>query len=531
MPVPFISTLLSALTSLPLIPLAFVSLSLYTAHGALHRLYLSPMAKFPGPRFAALTFWNEFFYDVVCAGRYTWKIAEYHGRYGPIVRINPYEIHINDPDFYDELYVGASKGKSDKWFWSMRMFGQYDHSSFDTLDHDIHRIRREPWNPFFSKAAVARLQPLLIQNCVDKLCDRLAEHRAAGKMVVMVHAYACLAADVISGYSFPEGYGLLDGSEFRSEQYEAWVATSKMSHVLKQFGWLFPVLDAMPLWLLKWISPESYLVVREHEALLKQCIEVAERRKAVGDGKEKEGKEETAGRPSMIEAFMDSNLPEADKTPERIRGEMVDAMQAGTITSTHALKTATYHILANPPVFSRLMMMLETEIPDPNHPPNLRELEQMDYLLAIFYETLRLFHGVSQRLQRIFPDRCLQYKEWTIPPGTPVSMTSVHVHDNPTIFPEPYEFKPDRWLPLHTNGVRLQKYLVAFGRGSRSCVGMELGKAEILTTLANVFRRFGREMRLVDCVRERDVDIVRDAFNPLASEGCNGLIVAFDKKF
>lgn len=84
MPIPFTSTLLSALTSLPLIPLAFVSLSLYTAHGALHRLYLSPIAKFPGPRFAALTFWNEFFYDVVCAGRYTWKIAEYHGRYGEL---------------------------------------------------------------------------------------------------------------------------------------------------------------------------------------------------------------------------------------------------------------------------------------------------------------------------------------------------------------------------------------------------------------------------------------------------------------
>lgn len=41
---------------------------------------------------------------------------------GPVVRINPYEVHINgmeDPDFYEELYVYGSKRKSNKWFWSV----------------------------------------------------------------------------------------------------------------------------------------------------------------------------------------------------------------------------------------------------------------------------------------------------------------------------------------------------------------------------------------------------------------------------
>lgn len=40
---------------------------------------------------------------------------------GPIIRINPYEIHIDDPWFWDELYVSGSKGKSDKWRWSVRI--------------------------------------------------------------------------------------------------------------------------------------------------------------------------------------------------------------------------------------------------------------------------------------------------------------------------------------------------------------------------------------------------------------------------
>ena len=74
--------------------------------------------------------------------------------------------------------------------------------------------------------------------------------------------------------------------------------------------------------------------------------------------------------------------------------------------------------------------MLERGILDPDNPPNLRKLDQIDYLIGTFNNTLKLAHGVSQRLQRISPNRCLQYKNWTIPSGTPMSMTSVQVHDS-----------------------------------------------------------------------------------------------------
>lgn len=55
---------------------------LYMIYGAIYRLYLCPIAKFPGPRFAALTFWNEFYYDVWLGGKYTWKLLDYHEQYG-----------------------------------------------------------------------------------------------------------------------------------------------------------------------------------------------------------------------------------------------------------------------------------------------------------------------------------------------------------------------------------------------------------------------------------------------------------------
>lgn len=39
---------------------------------------------------------------------------------GPIVRINPHELHINDPEYIDTLYSGPSKIR-DKYRWMARM--------------------------------------------------------------------------------------------------------------------------------------------------------------------------------------------------------------------------------------------------------------------------------------------------------------------------------------------------------------------------------------------------------------------------
>ena len=56
--------------------------ALYLACLAIYRLYLSPIAKFPGPRLAALSLWYEFYHDVVRGGQYCFKINELHDQYG-----------------------------------------------------------------------------------------------------------------------------------------------------------------------------------------------------------------------------------------------------------------------------------------------------------------------------------------------------------------------------------------------------------------------------------------------------------------
>ena len=65
----------------------------------------------------------------------------------------------------------------------------------------------------------------------------------------------------------------------------------------------------------------------------------------------------------------------------------------------------------------------------------------------------------------------------------PVSMTSAHIHNDPTLFPEPRRFRPERWIEQPEK----KWYLLAFSKGSRQCLGMNSAYAEIYLGLAAVF--------------------------------------------
>ena len=47
-----------------------------------YRLFLSPLASFPGPKLGAATLWYEYYYDIVQEGQWTFKIQDLHKQYG-----------------------------------------------------------------------------------------------------------------------------------------------------------------------------------------------------------------------------------------------------------------------------------------------------------------------------------------------------------------------------------------------------------------------------------------------------------------
>lgn len=180
----------------------------YFASLIFYRLFLHPLAKFPGPKLAAVTRWYEGYFDVVLNGQYTFKIAELHRRYGPIVRISPYELHIDDPAYYEKLY--RQDGKWNKYDWSYDAFGS-PNTAVCTVDHDTHRRRRAPLGPFFSKASVAARQGM-IQGFADKLCGRLLQ--VEGATVNMTAAIGAYTRDVAMQFVLAKDVRNLEQEDF-----------------------------------------------------------------------------------------------------------------------------------------------------------------------------------------------------------------------------------------------------------------------------------------------------------------------------
>ena len=66
--------------ALPVITWSLGLLYLIALYG--YRLYLHPLAKFPGPKLAALSRWYEIYYEIICRGQFTFHIQDLHKKYG-----------------------------------------------------------------------------------------------------------------------------------------------------------------------------------------------------------------------------------------------------------------------------------------------------------------------------------------------------------------------------------------------------------------------------------------------------------------
>ncbi|PYI21619.1 hypothetical protein BO99DRAFT_430718 [Aspergillus violaceofuscus CBS 115571] len=125
----------------------------YVVCVGIYRLYFSPNAKFPGPKLAALTGLYEAYFDLIPkgGGQFPFEIKRMHAKYGPIVRIDPEEMHIDDPEFYETLYPTSKP--YDQLQRLENRFG-IPGATFSTARHDVHKIRRAAISPFFAKAKV-----------------------------------------------------------------------------------------------------------------------------------------------------------------------------------------------------------------------------------------------------------------------------------------------------------------------------------------------------------------------------------------
>lgn len=273
---------------------ALVAVTVYTAYGVVYRLYLSPIAKFPGPKLAALTSWQVAFknpklfehsakpatgmnittmyiptkanskfpisqeHQPKPTSQSTMMLAVMHEKYGPIMRINPVQLHIATPEFYDTLY--SSTLKNNKCGYTYAAFSGLPGGMFQTLDHNLHRARRAGVSQYFSVKNVRRLQPV-VEAKMEIFLQRLREMAVTGKvrrLVPMTSAFSSgelseyfyeshlTGIDVIATYCFGQSLNRLQHPTFDEEGSDESHDFAKMTRFLMHFPWLFKVTNAIP---------------------------------------------------------------------------------------------------------------------------------------------------------------------------------------------------------------------------------------------------------------------------------------------
>ncbi|KAF7561089.1 hypothetical protein G7046_g3049 [Stylonectria norvegica] len=448
---------------------------LYWLGLVIYRLYLSPLAKFPGPKLAALTSWYCAYHDIIRGGQYIWVVEEMHRKYGPIVRIRPDVLHVNDPSFIDKLYTQSPHLRRERAQTVLNFF--HEHMSvLPTRDHDLHRRRRAVISRFFSQQNVRRLTPLINDTLTD-LLQRMEGWAQIGKPVIINQAFRAAAKDVIQSYALGEGRKCLDMDDCNAPFFET-LAANRFAHIGSHFHWVTEILAKLPPALITAMSPHILAFIHFVEGLGVQIEQI------------RNTKDDPEGR-TIFHEILRSDIPEGEKATPRLVDEAMVLAIAGADTTASTLVALTYHVLSDQSIFLRLRKELESAMPDPSQPPDPAKLDKLPFLNALIEEALRLYPSATHRQDRVAPDEDLvfQYpdgRELTIRAGTMVGMTAPIVNRHPAWYSDPETFYPDRYLE---NSKLFRRHLT-FSKGARQCLGMNLAYQELQTFTAGIFRKY-----------------------------------------
>lgn len=250
--------------------------------------------------------------------------------------------------------------------------------------------------------------------------------------------------------------------------------------ISKHFHAYFRLTRVLPAWIAKRSVSPGVRKMRELAIMVKEAIE-----EVISSNQDK-----PSPKHSIISSLLSSpTLPPAEKLSPRIHSEATMLILAGTESTAKVLTVTTYHLLANPLILSRLRAELSGL---GNIPSTATSLLRLPYLSACINEGNRLSFGLTGRNARISPSSSLQYKNYIIPAGTPISTSTLCIHSNEHIFPDPWSFDPERWLG--DEGKMRQRYQYGFGKGARRCLGMELANTEVGLTVARVVMGFELEL-------------------------------------
>ncbi|KLO07927.1 cytochrome P450 [Schizopora paradoxa] len=166
---------------------------------------------------------------------------------------------------------------------------------------------------------------------------------------------------------------------------------------------------------------------------------------------------------------------------------------AGGDTTSTATMNLILAVLKHPETMRRAQEEIDRVV-GTDRLPTFEDRDNLPYINAMCTEVLRWEIIGPFALPRCTAQED-EYRGYRIPAGTLV-LPNGHCN-NPDIYPDPSEFKPERWLPGGTNFKSIRPIDYAFGYGRRICPGRYWAEHLLFITAASLFATFNVE-RVVD---------------------------------
>ncbi|KAL0066041.1 hypothetical protein AAF712_006869 [Marasmius tenuissimus] len=424
--------------------------------------------RFPGPSLARWTTLYKEYYETLYSD-WVGELEKLHRQYGPIVRVGPNELHFSQLDAYGDIYaVGSKFSKDSKAYSPVETFLHL----FGLLDPQEALTRRSMIQPFFSKRSVLGRQSIIQEKVDSFINELLSTYNKPNPPMDLGYSLRPFFAELIPIFCFPN----LDAISA--------LTSSGLISSIKQTP------DRSTIWFLMKNLPRKVV----------KLLTLHETRVSPNEAKALE---------LVADDALNSPLSEVDETNisffqtilKRSGGnrplveprlwlasEAMNLKFAGVDTTANAVFIAIRAVLGDEEILEALIGELDKAWPELGSIPlGMSALEKLPYMTAVIKEGLRLSMGVIAPMTRVVTPEDTVIGREPIPVGTIVGMSTCFVHLNPEIFPEPHTFRPERWL--QEDSQKLEKYLVTFSRGPRSCVGMHFAWCMMYLLLANMFRK------------------------------------------
>ncbi|XP_028967635.1 cytochrome P450 3A31 [Galendromus occidentalis] len=192
-----------------------------------------------------------------------------------------------------------------------------------------------------------------------------------------------------------------------------------------------------------------------------------------------------------------SECPFSGKSRGLTDDEVIDnaflILLAGFETTSSSLAFITKMLLRFPEVQEKLRQEL-LEATDRGKRFDFEKLQKCHYMEAVIQEVLRMYPPVFFFTTREAKEDIV-IDDFTIPKGMGTFASTDELHHNEDIFPDPYKFRPERFLPENKTSAMSWAWQ-PFGAGPRNCIGMRFAQMEIKITLAKLLTKYVLSSRL-----------------------------------